>query len=269
VKKIIYDFGSNCGDNIPYYLKKCDLVVAVEADPSLCAVIQSRFSDEIRLGKLAVENFVLTDQEKSTDVFFYRHKVSRRSQFPKPRDITNFETILLPSKSVSKLISEYGEPYYIKIDIEHYDEVILRCLFQNGIKPAFISAESHSIEVFALLVAHGGYNAFNLVEGKLVSSSYRDHQISTTSGTERYSFPHHSAGPFGDDIIGPWMTANNFHRLLTLSGLGWKDVHASNVIQANDSSSVGIFEFFAVYFKNKIVEAIRALTPKIFRSSIH
>jgi predicted O-methyltransferase YrrM len=35
-KKIIYDFGSNNGDDIPYYLLKSDLVIAVEANPALC-----------------------------------------------------------------------------------------------------------------------------------------------------------------------------------------------------------------------------------------
>ncbi len=42
-KKIIYDFGANNGDDIPYYLKKAELVVAVEANPSLCQKIEERF----------------------------------------------------------------------------------------------------------------------------------------------------------------------------------------------------------------------------------
>jgi len=33
MKKIIYDLGSGNGDNIPYYLLKSDLVIAVEAIP--------------------------------------------------------------------------------------------------------------------------------------------------------------------------------------------------------------------------------------------
>ena len=32
-KEIIYDFGSNNGCNLAYYLKKADKVVAVEANP--------------------------------------------------------------------------------------------------------------------------------------------------------------------------------------------------------------------------------------------
>jgi len=33
MKRIIYDFGANTGNDIPYYLKKADVVVAVEANP--------------------------------------------------------------------------------------------------------------------------------------------------------------------------------------------------------------------------------------------
>ena len=47
MKKIIYDIGSNNGDDIPYYLLKSDLVIAIEANPKLCDLIQKKFSKEI------------------------------------------------------------------------------------------------------------------------------------------------------------------------------------------------------------------------------
>ena len=117
------------------------------------------------------------------------------------------------------MIQEYGDPYYIKIDVENYDQVLLRKLFENNIKPPFISAESHSIEIFCLLVALGGYNSFKLVDGETVSQLYKNHKIVTNNGIEFYSFPHHSAGPFGDDVFGEWMTADNFFKVLALLGL--------------------------------------------------
>ena len=95
--------------------------------------------------------------------------------------------------------------------------------------PPFISAESHSIDVFATLVALGKYNSFKLVDGGTVSSRYQDYDIFTTDGSVKYSFPPHSAGPFGNDISGQWMTSENFFRVLAFSGLGWKDIHASNI----------------------------------------
>ena len=234
--KIIYDFGANKGTNLPYYLKKADIVVAVEANPSLCQEIRERFATEIAAGRLFVENYVLTADDSSAEVFFYICRLHHvLSQFPQPKqeDMKHFDKVLLPSKSVLSVIEAYGTPYYIKIDVEHYDEVILKTLFVNNIRPPFISAESHTIAIFALLVGLGEYTAFKLVAGPTVESDYRHHSIAVASGSETYSFPHHSAGPFGDDIPGQWLADNRFFELLAMEGLGWKDIHATNTIAAD------------------------------------
>ncbi len=230
--KIIYDFGANNGDDIPYYLLKSDVVVAVEANPVLCDLIRARFTAEVKGGKLVVKNCVVVAEGESGAIDFYIHKTNHvLSQLPppSPSDAMNFDKVVLPSKTVSEIIKTQGDPYYIKIDVEHYDAQILRALFSTGIFPPFISSESHSIEVFALLVAQGGYNAFKLVDGSSVSEVYSNRLITDSNGNQvRYSFPIHSAGPYGNDVDGAWMTADNFARLLALEGLGWKDIHATN-----------------------------------------
>tara|TARA_B110000238_G_C15988115_1_gene379033 strand:- start:15 stop:788 length:774 start_codon:yes stop_codon:yes gene_type:complete len=236
MKKIIYDFGANNGDDIPYYLQKADLVVAVEANPILCKKIRDRFMNEIIQQRLIVVEAVLTDGKTESRVVFYLHKTRHfLSQFPKPEleIISQFDPVLLPSISIIEIISKYGDPYYIKIDVEHYDEVILLNLFENNIRPPFISAESHNIKVFSLLVALGHYDCFKLVDGHSVVEKYKNHEINTLSGKSVYSFPYHSAGPFGEDIEGEWMTANNFFKLFGLVGLGWKDIHAANSLKAD------------------------------------
>jgi len=183
-------------------------------------------------GTLILENCVLTAEKTLEEVPFYIHKTAHiGSQFPEPCDEDKwyFDKVYLPSKNVIEMIQKYGEPYYIKIDIENYDHVILRELFVNNIFPPYISAESHDILVFATLVAIGKYNSFKLVDGASVSTEYRDSKITGNIGEIQYSFPHHSAGPFGNDISGLWSTANNFLKILASSGLGWRDIHASNI----------------------------------------
>ena len=76
MKKIIYDIGSNNGDDIPYYLLKSDLVVAVEANPDLCKLIKGRFKKEIEQEKLVVENCVVTNDFNLKEVSFYIHKTN-------------------------------------------------------------------------------------------------------------------------------------------------------------------------------------------------
>ena len=45
MKKIIYDFGSGRGENIPYYLLKSDLVIAIEANPDNYIYIKNKFKN--------------------------------------------------------------------------------------------------------------------------------------------------------------------------------------------------------------------------------
>jgi len=230
MKKIIYDVGSNNGDDIPYYLLKSDLVVAIEANPDLCNLINQRFKNEITQGKLIVENCVVQNENSLNEVPFYIHKTNHvLSQFPKPLKIENFTEKKLPSKNIIEIIKKYGNPFYIKIDIEHSDHSILKEILSNKITPDYISCESHHIEIFATLLSSQKYKSFKLVDGAAVSKKYANYEIATNSGLQKYSFPHHSAGPFGNDISGPWMTANNFFQLLGLVGLGWKDIHVSRV----------------------------------------
>lgn len=237
MKKIIYDLGANNGDDIPYYLMKADVVVAVEANPALCATIHEHFAAEVRAGRLAVENCVITAEGAGGPIDFYVHRSNHvLSQLPPPppKTAADFDKVILPSKNISDIVRAHGDPYYVKIDIEHYDAQILRALFAAGVVPPYISAESHSVEVFAVLVALGGYDAFKMVDGHTVSQVYANRRIARDGqgAAVTYSFPYHSAGPFGDDVDGPWLTASNFLRVLALEGLGWKDIHATNTTVA-------------------------------------
>lgn len=236
---VIYDFGANNGDDVPYYLRKADRVIAVEANPVLAAGIERRFAEAIAARRLEVVAKVVTAGGEAPEVPFYVHRSNHvLSQFPPPANPAEFERILLPAIPVGELIARCGAPHYVKIDIEHYDEAILRALFAAGIRPPFISAEAHSFEVFAALVALGGYRAFKLVDGITVPQRYRDHPIATANGTARHSFPEHSAGPFGDDIPGPWLAPEAFMRLLAAEGFGWKDIHATSLHPADPSAGM-------------------------------
>jgi FkbM family methyltransferase len=276
-KKIIYDFGANNGDDIAYYLQKCDKVVAVEANPALVEQIRSRFSQQINEGDLVVEHCVLTTDSNEQQVPFYIHKVNHvLSQFPRPQMsmLNEFNETLLPSRNVIKIINQHGNPYYIKIDLEHYDHVILKELFLHDIRPAFISAEAHDIEVFSALVTLGKYQSFNLVEGSGVEKKYKHSPIITKFGERIYSFPAHSAGPFGEDIQTKWMTANNFVTLLAAEQLGWKDIHATNEITADPKYQIRMADYLYrsvtghLYYDTtkRAYDMIRTRTPLLYRT---
>jgi FkbM family methyltransferase len=245
--KIIYDLGANNGDDIPYYLLKADTVVAVEANPSLCELIHKRFPSEIAAGRLIVENCAVAAEGESGPVDFYIHKKNHvLSQLPEPEPerAALFDKVPLQARTIADIISSHGDPYYVKIDLERYDTPILRALFRDGIIPPFLSAEAHSLDVFALMVVQGGYNAFKLVNGFTVSMVYSRRWITDTHGRRvKYSFPFHSAGPFGNDVDGEWMTADKFLGVLAHAGLGWRDIHATTIEPADPLASQRVRDY--------------------------
>lgn len=232
VQSLIFDLGANNGDDVDYYLKKARRVVAVEANPALCDLMETRFAAAIQSGRLVVENAVLTVDPTRPSALFHLHRTNHvLSQFPAPAEAeaSQFEAVTLPALSVAELLSRHGQPDYAKVDLEHYDAPVLRALFEQGVTPDYLSAEAHDIEVFRLMAVMGGYRAFKLVDVRSVARRYGEHFIMTAFGRELHAFPHHSAGPYGNDIPGNWMTPDDFLTLLRIVGLGWKDIHASRV----------------------------------------
>jgi FkbM family methyltransferase len=231
MSKTIYDFGMNNGDDIEYYLKKGLKVVGVDANSHLCKLCEARFSERVQDGQLTILNVALAGRDSAEPVTFYIHKSWHPvSQLQPTQDVLrDFEPVLVSQRRASNIIAEFGEPYYIKIDLEGVDQVILADLIKNNILPDFVSAESHSIDVFCWLVA-GGYTSFNLVHGPSVHELYANAQIASPGGTTTHCFKRDSAGPFGEDIITPWRTKTSLFNLLALEGTGWKDIHATNLI---------------------------------------
>jgi hypothetical protein len=150
----------------------------------------------------------------------------------------------LPARFLPELIAKHGEPYFVKLDCEHYDAALLRALFQGGCRPAYVSAEAHAIDALCVLHEVGGYRAFKLVEGDRVHVQYRQLAVASRHGSERsiFTFPHHSAGPFGDDLDGPWMTAENLVRHLGVVGFGWRDIHATRLAVPDPSACPAVTE---------------------------
>jgi len=230
---VIFDIGANNGEDLEYYLMKAEKVIAVEANPLLCSLIEERYPEAITKGNLIVENLVITNEKEHT-VDFYLHKtnpgLSQISQ-PNHASAANFNRTTLPAVNIVELIKRHTagnqNPYYCKLDVEGFESPLLVALFAAGIYPQFLSAESHSAEVFSQIASCGKYQSYKLVEGNTVHSKYRNARIDTMHGERRYTFKAHSAGPFGEDILGGWYQVNDFFLKLSISGLGWKDIHVS------------------------------------------
>lgn len=232
-RKIIFDFGANKGQNIPYYLLKSEFVVAVEANPKLCEEIRKNFSTEILQERLYVENCVITEQQTNAEQlvrFWVSKKSDLLSTFIQPRDEEDFELIIVRARTPASVVREHlsvnKSLLYCKFDLEGYDALAIRSMLNAEIFPTYLSVEIQNRDAVSELLLSEVYKSFMLIEGASIEKRYRKAQIQVLDKKSIFSFARHSAGPFGEDLKGRRLNTRNLEKLLEFKGYGWKDLHA-------------------------------------------
>lgn len=230
--KIIFDIGANKGQNLEYFLKKANLVIAVEANPELVKKIRFDFKKYIKSRKLVVENFALTDKGNIQKINFYISKINHVLSTLYPDDKKLFYKIKVNATKASLLIKKYLNKFkkakieYIKIDIEYSDHLILKDLLKNNIIADHLSVECHNPEILKL-IHYSPYKSFKFVDGEKVKNM-KNIKINTIYKKKKIiSFREHSSGPFGDDIPGRYYNKNSIFSYFLNNGFGWKDIHCS------------------------------------------
>jgi FkbM family methyltransferase len=192
----------------------------------LCKAILPNIND----GTLQIVNYAVNDYDGAADFFIHSRYDNLSTLLPEAAHRSDIEMswsrIPASVRRPSSIIGEYGEPLFVKIDVEFVDHIVLRDLLMHAIVPRYISAEAHVIDVYCTLVCMG-YEKFKLVDGETVHIKYHNHPIVRVDGARRkFDFPDHSSGPFGEDIPGPWLDKTRLLHELLERGLGWKDIHA-------------------------------------------
>lgn len=219
-KKLIFDLGANRGQNLKYYLSHADKVVAVEANPDLVKDINLLFANDIATGRLVVINKCISEENLPNSIvdFYVNRFDSGLSRFTPPKyHPEDFNVIQIESVTYSQLLSDFGQPEFVKIDLEGYDKILLNNLIDNDLLPAYLSTENCGLQILNKLIASGKYNCFNIVS----FYNYEDHYIKTTNKT---------AGPFGDDIKSPWLSKQDILELYSKMPGSWFDLHATKDI---------------------------------------
>jgi FkbM family methyltransferase len=231
--KVIFDLGCNLGQNINYFKKKSDVVIAVDANKELCNQIRIKYSNLISKKKLFVENVALSNTKKKIDFYIQENNVM--SSLIKPNNDEISKIVKVKSIKVSELINFYKKklkfknPEYIKIDLEHIDHVILEDILKNKITPKYLSVECHNEKVLRLIV-NSNFKSFKFIKGEDVGTKLKKIKI-----TDKYKnnfffeFDKHSSGPYGDDIPGDYYEKKSILPYFFLNGLGWTDLHCSSL----------------------------------------
>lgn len=155
------------------------------------------------------------------------------------------------------MLSEFGVPYYLKIDIEGNDDLCLTGLDKMNL-PEYISLEASSIAQLEQL-KNLGYNAFKIVNQsnhcpiEMPEIYYEERNIPAsnlirlllnkvinriTSGVQESrtaKSPHASSGTFGDLLPGRWYSYEDavFLYLFTLKAY-YQDIYSKTYGSWND-----------------------------------
>ena len=225
-RPLVYDVGMNNGDDAAYYLRKGYDVVGIDAHTGLCAQCEVRFKDEIAQGRMRILNVGVGAQEGTLE--FYQNDLEDPISTFQPKRWTDRSwkaPVPVAVRKLSSIIREVGEPYFVKIDVEFLDHLVLIDLLRAGILPKYISAEAQLIDVYCALVTMG-YESFKLVEGATIPQTFRDRPLQALDGsTFRHEFSAVSSGPFAEDLPGDWLNKDQALRRLLEIGLGWIDLH--------------------------------------------
>jgi FkbM family methyltransferase len=234
---LVFDIGSNAGDDTAYYLNKGFKVVAVEASPILASTLRERFDEQLKTDRLTIVNAGVF-QAEGTFPFYRNLDNDHWSSFDPAygtRQGTRYETIDVPCVTISSLLNMYGVPRYLKIDVEGADRMILAELCRTSCRPAFISVEEYGFVTLSDL--HDlGYEAFFIAPQR--DKSWASRENGHEGMAIEKTFNGYDSGPFGLDIPGPWLSfeeardhfakgVRNEEGIYVGPEHEWHDVHAT------------------------------------------
>jgi len=111
-------------------------------------------------------------------------------------------------RGFSDIISRYGCPHYLKIDVEGADMLCVDALTSLDCRPKFISIESTKTSWLGLLnefktLDKLGYTKFKVVDQR----RHKSGQFRNTLGQPiSFAFEKGASGAFGEDLEGKWLT---------------------------------------------------------------
>lgn len=247
IDDLIYDVGMNNGDDTAYYLHRGYRVVAIDADPQACDKARLRFQDEVSRGRLTILNVGIAAEPGNLDFWICEPHPEWNSfdRGIASRDGSPHHCIQVPCRTLDSILSDHGIPYYLKVDIEGHDLQCVDALRTVSNRPKYVSIEIDDIDASLRAMADLGYTSFKcisqftfvplqlpptaaqeraefwrriLVQRPLPLRVIRKaigrrgrrwlaDRYTRTRRRDGWIFNHGSSGPFGEDTLGTWLTA--------------------------------------------------------------
>lgn len=248
-RDLIYDIGMHWGLDAQFYLAKGFNVVSVEANPQMAAKMRDQQAREVADGRFAIVDKAIW-HTPGEEISFYVNPVKDdwSSTIKNWAETAGHETqeIRVPTVTLAQMFDEFGVPYYLKVDVEGADETVVRQLLADPRRPAYVSVEASSLDLFALLFS-AGYDRMQLVNQAL-------HGLTKAPSPSREgayvdaTFTAHMSGLFGRDLppegwvhfqeaADRYLTYRSVQSRDLGLGYGWLDVHVTS--SAHLSGQVG------------------------------
>ena len=237
---LIYDVGSNNGDDADFYLRKGFHVVAVDADASLCEQIANRFRAEVDQGLLTVVHGLVSNSGRKSETFYVFDEnpgwSTADAEFRKRLEEGGrvSRKIEVPVVAMDELLATHGVPYYMKIDIEGNDLQALRGLEAFGKarsdRPAYVSTELVREDVRLALeqlltLERCGYSRF-LFTNQGMRTHWKAPQPPREGKYARFRPDQITTGLFGRELEGKWMDIHGAAaRIAEIGRLNWMYRH--------------------------------------------
>lgn len=233
--RTIFDLGMNNGDDTDYYLRLGFDVVALEANPALCARASHRFSEAVGDGRLTIVNAAIWESSGETTFFVNLENDHWSSIDPgwAGREDTACREIKVRCVTLDELFERFAVPYYLKIDVEGVDQVVLDQLRSVDRLPQCVSVEDCRFGYrYMETLSACGYDGFKLLDQSTVPA-LRDYRAG-------HAFQPGSSGPLGADIEGSWLshaevvrvystTVRDFDGNRLAPRTRWWDIHCTHL----------------------------------------
>ena len=177
MNKVIFDIGSNEGEDTEYYLARGYKVVAFECSPKNIKLLKNKFKDQIFKEQLKIEERALfSGGGKNKKINFYESNFSTWGTTKQKWDERNkklggqSKKIYVDTLDPKDIYELYNFPFYMKIDIEGADMEVLSSLKILNKKnlPLFLSIESEKVSWNKLIKEMNlfkslGYKKFKII----------------------------------------------------------------------------------------------------------
>ncbi|MBB1283974.1 FkbM family methyltransferase [Flavisolibacter sp. BT320] len=189
---LVFDIGGYDGHKAAAFLQIAEKVVCCEPDPTNYKVLKTRFRH--KKNKVFLENVALGAEEGIGTMFLHHEASAFNTLNAKFKEVTESDnlqkwnekikfqkSVPVKTTTLDKLISKYGLPYFIKIDVEGYELEVMKGLSQpvpfisiECLLPDFKEELQQNIQLFLHLDAGAKFNI--AVHEKLLFEKFIPHK---------------------------------------------------------------------------------------------